>query len=285
MKPLVLGTHLYPAHGAAATRLRHALDSWTRLPGVRLINLQFAGDPAPSTHAAFETLAVLREDSRTLSGCDGPRKPSVREMLDHLVAAAAASGGQYAGFSNADIVISPAAIARVAAGTRDAVIFSRMDVDPETGDPHGESLGGQDTLFIRTAAYRSLRPRLRPYIIGEAPWDVAYTSILLSHCDADLVNRGDECRHVAHDMIWRDSPFAGYSHRLARRDWVYFARWYRYYNAAKSMRAAGRPAAEEAAARDAVFGELTLRERGEHLYRQLRHGLLPPRTGDRPLVQ
>ncbi len=91
----------------------------------------------------------------------GPRKPTVREMLDRLVEMAEAPTW-YAGFSNADIVVTPAAIARVVRGQRDVVIFSRMDIDALTGKPRGEFFSGQDTLFIRPSAYRALRQRLAP---------------------------------------------------------------------------------------------------------------------------
>lgn len=271
MSGVVLGTHVYPARGEAAARMGRALDSWAALP-VRLVNLQFAGDPSPATHPAFETRAVLRQDSRSVSGVDGPRKPTLRELLDRLADAAGEYGCDYAGFSNADIIVSPSAIARVAASGRDAVIFSRMGVDPVSGAAAGEFLSGQDTLFVRPAVYRALRPRLRPYIVGEMPWDVIYTSVLLTHCDAELVNRGDDCRHVDHDAIWVDSPFAPYSWRLAHMDWTYFARWYRYYHPAKALREAGRPPAEEDALLDAVFRDLTPKERALNLYRRLRYG-------------
>lgn len=253
--------------------MRRALDSWTHLPGVRLVNLQFAGDPAPVAHPSFETHAVLREDSRTVTGKQGARKPTVRELLDRLAAIAEEAGCDYAGFSNADILVSPAAIARVVRGRRDAVIFSRMDIDPETGQPRGEFFSGQDTLFIRPAVYRALRPRLRPYIVGEMPWDVIYTSVLLTHCDAELVNRGDDCRHVDHQPIWTESPFAPYAWRLAHMDWTYMARWYRYYYGAKPMRESGRPAGEEDALREKVFRRgLTAAERAKDAYRRLRYG-------------
>src|SRR5207302_8106399 len=108
-----LGTHIYAASGAAAERMQRALDGWTALSGVQLINLQFADDPSPAVHPAFETRAVLRHDSRSVTGAAGPRKPIVRELLDRLVDAAVESGATYAGFSNADILVSPAAISRV----------------------------------------------------------------------------------------------------------------------------------------------------------------------------
>jgi hypothetical protein len=272
---IVLGTHIYPARGAAADRMQRALDGWSTLSGVRLVNLQFAGDPSPATHPAFETRAVLQHDSRTAAGVEGARKPIVREMLDRLVAAAEESGSAYAGYSNADILISQAAIDRVARGEHDAVVFSRMDVDAVSGAPMGEFFSGQDTLFVRPRTYRDVRPRLRDYIVGEMPWDVVYTSILLTHARAALVNRGDECRHVFHETIWVDSPFAPHAWRLAHMDWTYFGRWYRYYEEAKRIRAAGRPASEEDAVRDAVFGPLTPVERIKSAYRQVRYGLLP----------
>jgi hypothetical protein len=271
---VILGTHVYPAEGAAAERMQRALDGWATLPGVRLINLQFAGDPSPVAHPAFETRAVLRHDSRSITGATGPRKPIVRELLDRLVDAAIESGSSFAGFSNADILISPAAIARVGSSRHDAVVFSRMDVDGATGAALGEFFSGQDTVFVRPAAYRATRHRLRPYVVGEMPWDVIYTSILLTHTRAGLVNRGDECRHVFHETIWVDSPFAPHAWRLAHQDWTYYARWYRYYNEAKALRQRGASAEEENALRDSVFVPLSVRERLLNLYRSTRYGAL-----------
>ena len=271
MTAVLLGTHIYPARGDAEIRMRRALDAWTSLPA-RLVNLQFAGDATPVTHPNFETRAALHEDSRAVSGAEGPRKPTMRELLDRLVELADEAGCDYAGFSNADIIVTPAAIERVMASGKDALIFSRMGIDPQTGATREVFLSGQDTLFIRPAAYRAVRRRLRPYIVGEMPWDVIFTSVLLTHCDAELVNRGDECRHVDHETIWVDSPFAPYNWRLAHMDWTYFARWYRYYYPARAMRDAGRPAQEENALRDAVFGPLSPSERVKNLYRRVRYG-------------
>jgi hypothetical protein len=269
---VILGTHIYPATGAAADRMQRALDGWARLSGVRLINLQFADDPSPRVHPAFETRAVLRHDSVSVTGASGPRKPIVRELLDHLIDAAVESGAPYAGFSNADILISTTAISRVRNGGDEAVIFSRMDLDA-TDAPLGEFLGGQDTFFVRPDAYHRVRRRLRAYVVGEILWDIVYASILLTHVRASLVNRGDDCRHVLHEPVWVNSPFMRYAWRLARQDWTYCARWYRYYYPAKAMRAAGQPAAQEDALRDSVFGPLTAHERMRHAYRSVRHRL------------
>jgi hypothetical protein len=269
--PIVLGTHVYPASGAAADRMQRALDGWAALPGIRLVNLQFADDPNPVSHPAFETRLLLREDSLKIAGAKGPRKPIVRELLDHLCAAAQETNVSYFGFSNADILISGAALEKVVRSGRDAVIFSRMDIDAATGATAGEFLSGQDTLFLTPHAYRRVRRRLRSYIVGEMPWDVIYTSILLTHVRATLVNRGDDCRHVAHETIWVDSPFARHGWRLAHQDWTYFARWYRYYNPAKALRERGGSAAEEDALRERAFGPLTLGERLAGAYRMIRY--------------
>jgi hypothetical protein len=271
---VILGTHIYPAAGAAADRMRRALDGWAALPGVRLINLQFIDDPLPASHPAFETRRVLRHDSLSVTGARGPRKPIVRELLDHLVDAAMEAGDDFAGFSNADIIVSPAAIARVTDSGGDAVIFSRMDVAEANGAPLGEFFSGQDTVFVRPDAYRRVRPRLRPYVVGEMPLDVVYTSILLTHLKTSLVNRGDDCRHVFHETMWVDSPFAKHAWRLAHQDWTYFARWYRYYNPAKALREAGGTSAQEEVIRERVFGPLSTAERVLHRYRSLRYGVL-----------
>src|SRR5262249_40178898 len=153
-----------------------------------------------------------------------------------------------------------------------AVVFSRMDIDGATGAPLGEFFSGQDTVFVRPAAYRAIRHRLRPYVVGEMPWDVIYTSILLTHLRAALVNRGDDCRHVLHETIWLASPFAAHAWRLAHQDWTYYARWYRYYDGAKAMRERNAAAADEDALRDSVFVPLTAAERILHVYRSVRYG-------------
>lgn len=275
MPAIVLGTHLYPAAGAAADRMWNAVETWTRLPGVHLVNLQFPDEPDPVVHPAFETRSVLRSDSRSVTGAEGPRKPIVRELLDAVVDAAREKGCEYAGFSNADIRISDRAVSRVIDGGHDAVVFSRMDMDAATGTPLGVFLSGQDTLFVRPPAYAQVRRRLRPYVVGEMPWDVIYTSILLTHLRAELVNRGDECQHVFHDTIWVDSPFARHAWRLAHMDWTYFARWYRYYEGAQALRAAGAPASDEDAFRRAVFGPLSMGERTRNVYRAVRYRAYP----------
>jgi len=273
MSRMLLGTHVYPAQGAAAQRMQRALASWTELSEVDLVNLQFADCSTPCTNEGFETHPVLRRDSCMVTGVRGPRKPLVSELLTRLCQLAEARGCEYFGFSNADILISQAAVDRVLSGGRSGAIYSRMDIDAEHGQPLGEFFSGQDTILLKTAVYRRHRRVLRPYVIGEMPWDVIYTSYFLSHTDVELVNRGADCRHVWHETIWCDSPFAPHAWRLAHLDWTYFARWYQYYEAAKLIRAAGRGEEEEARVRRSVFGApLRLAERLKNGYRTLRYG-------------
>ena len=173
------------------------------------------------------------------------------------------------------------------------MIFSRMGIDPsEWGAPAGEFLSGQDTLFIRPAMYRALRPRLRPYVVGEMPWDVIYTerpSYALQRRAGEPGRRLPACgprdlsgctrrsrRTRGVSPTWTGPTSRGGTATTIR---------------AKAMREAGRPPVlEEDALRDSVFGDLTLAERGKNLYRRLRHGglsgarvLSGPGEGGRPL--
>ena len=78
--------------------MRRALNVLAHLPGVRLVNLQFADDPAPATHPAFETrAALLRGFAHGHEVVQGPRKPTMRELLDWLVEVAEEQDCAYAG--------------------------------------------------------------------------------------------------------------------------------------------------------------------------------------------
>ncbi|HEU4989022.1 MAG TPA: hypothetical protein VFT41_04505 [Gemmatimonadaceae bacterium] len=224
----VLGTHVYPASGAAGGRVNAALAGWRAL-GVELVNLQFA-DGVPLEYDGFRTVRGLTRDSNTVTGRAGTRKPVMQEVFDLLCREARAAGARYFGFSNADIIVSDAAIARVYAAGGDAHVFSRGESDPAAAPPGGIFVSGQDTFVVAVSFWERHRHRFRDYVIGEMPWDVIYTSILLSHGKAHLHNTEPLTRHVSHDVIWADSPFSDYRWYLARLDWTYFQRWYAYYN-------------------------------------------------------
>ncbi len=225
---LVLGTHVYPASGGAGERISAALAGWRAL-GVDLVNLQFANGAALE-HDGFRTVRGLTLDSNGVTGHAGTRKPVMQEVFDVLCREARAAGATYFAFSNADIIISDAALARIRADGGDAHVFSRAESDQGAAPPGGIFVSGQDTFAVATAFWERHRHRFRNYVIGEMPWDVIYTSILLSHGETHLHNTEPLTRHVSHEVIWADSPFSDYRWYLARLDWIYFQRWYAYYN-------------------------------------------------------
>jgi hypothetical protein len=267
---VVLGTHVYPASGSALSRMDAALHSWTELKGVSLVDLQFGGGTG-SDRSPFKSRHVLTTDSTTITGREGPRKPVMSELLQQLAAVAAAEGSVYFGFSNADIHVSQHAIDLVSQSGLDAVVFTRMDVEAGTGRELGEFYSGQDTIFLNLDFYRRHQSRFRPYVVGEMPWDVVYTSIVLTHGNSRLVNRGAFTTHVAHETIWVDSPFGEHAWRLARLDWAYMARWYRFYYAVKALRErGGDPVREDQFLDEAFRRPLTVDERARTMYRVLK---------------
>src|SRR5216110_2736024 len=123
---VTIGTRFYPAAADAERRQQRARDALVALAGVHRVNLQFTDEAYRPE--GFETRAVLRADSRTVTGGGRVRKPIVREMFEALAAAAAANGDRYFAYLNADIEVSPAAIARIVDGRRDGYAFCRMDL-------------------------------------------------------------------------------------------------------------------------------------------------------------
>ena len=93
------------------TRQRQALDALTQLDEAPAVHLDWVDDPeTPSP--GVRMIRVLRQDSRSVSGSAGRRKPIASEMLEALAATAADEGHRYFGLFNSDIVISPRTQAR-----------------------------------------------------------------------------------------------------------------------------------------------------------------------------
>src|SRR5262245_26474575 len=113
-------------------RQRAAVDAVTALNGVTPINLQWTGEEDARKETDMETLAILRHDSRTVTGLPLRRKPIMPEIFDALAAAASERGCRYFAFYNADIIVTQSAIDAIADGGRQAYGFSRMDFDGET---------------------------------------------------------------------------------------------------------------------------------------------------------
>lgn len=248
---LLLGTHVHPARGDAARRQDEAIAAMRSLGRVSLVNLQWPD--AVIEVAGMRTIPTLTTDSVRMTGCEGIRKPIVRELFDLLAEAAAEAGCSHFCFTNSDIRVSQALVDFVLDSPKDAVAVSRMDVDGETGGELGVMTAGIDTFAVRVEWWRANRWRFRPYVVGEAVWDNVYASILLCHGDAVLLNRGAWTRHERHATAWTASPFAEYTRLLAALDRPYFTRWAVYHDRLLRLRERGAGEDEEAAMRREVF--------------------------------
>ena len=249
---LLLGVNAFDAPGDAGRRQAEALVTWRALDGVRLANLQWADDVFEVE--GFATHAVLREDSRTASGRQGPRKPLVSEVFDRLAEIAAAEGCRWLGYANSDIHWSPGAVARVRGDELEAYAFSRMDFDPRTGADLEMVHAGIDAFVLSVEWWWRNRRRFRAYIGGEPVWDNVYAAIVLRHARSVLVNREPLLRHERHPAgDWRRSPYARYVACLAALDRLDFTRWAVYHHHLLQLRERGAGAAEEDRLRDEVF--------------------------------
>ena len=115
---VLLGASIHPATGDAARRQIRAMTVLRDLSPMPPINLQFADRGDLQEFEGFETLFVLQRDSNSVSGQPGVRKPVVSELFTRLAEAAVERGARYFGFTNSDIVFTPAAIERVQQGDR-----------------------------------------------------------------------------------------------------------------------------------------------------------------------
>jgi hypothetical protein len=240
-EPILIGTHTYAAPGGAAERQAACIVSLRRLERAAIVNVQFA-DGAHHVDGV-ETLAVLRKDSRTVTGNAGPRKGIVSEILDALADAAEARGSRYFCFTNADIIWSQEAVDWILASGKEACIFSRRDVDGSADK--GIELSGVDAVAIDLAWWRQHRHRFRDYIVGEICWDNTYTAVLMCHANAALENRLGLLRHQAHAPATPHAGFARYIQYLAALDAGYFHLWCAYWGRLAAMRERGAPAEEE----------------------------------------
>jgi len=224
---VLIGMNFYAATGDAGRRQDRAIEALRHLPDATVVNLQWPDDQFDVP--GIPTLAHLRRDSRSVSGRGGRRKPIVSDMLQILAAAAESRGCQHFLFANADIEITPAAIAAVTARARDGFVFVRTDLDPETQASLGPMRFGVDAFVFEVNWWRRHRRRFRAYIAGEPVWDNVYTAILLAHSDAEFIDRDGLILHERHDSPWRGSPFDDYTWFLAALDRPYFSLWAKFH--------------------------------------------------------
>ncbi len=203
------------------------------------VNLQFADRVNLQEFDGFETLAVLQQDSNSVTGQPGVRKPVVSELFTKLAEEAVQRGVRYFGFTNSDIVFTPAAIERILQGDRPVYVFSRTDFEPGTERDTHSLIYGTDVFVVDAGWWLSHRRRFRPYIVGESCWDNVYTSQLLCWAGGVLLNREPLVRHEAHPVVWKQSPFAEYNGYLAALDRMYFTRWAIYADRLGKLRQGG----------------------------------------------
>lgn len=272
---IVIGTQFYPAEPGAAGRQARCRAAVLALDDAVPVNLQFAAETYQAD--GFRTLSVLQQDSRTVSGVDGVRKPIMSEMFDALAGIARAEGARYFVFLNNDIQITPAAIETVLSRGLDAYAFSRMDLDPATGAELEVQIFGIDMFAVDAAWWIRERRRFRPYIAGEGCWDNVYASISCAHGRSALVNDRPGIFHERHPTLWKDSPFTGYNGYLATLDAPYFSRWCHYTARVDEARKAG--AAVDPRLANEIMGDArlspaeTVRHAARLLRARVRHAL------------
>jgi hypothetical protein len=267
---IAIGTQFYPADADSERRQARSRASLLRLDGVVPVNLQFADEAYRPD--GFRTLAVLRQDSKTVTGAgSGARKPIVSEMFDALAGVARAEGCRFFAYLNADVEVTPAAIETIVKGDRDGYGFSRADVDPVSGAELGVELFGLDMFAIDTAWWTRERRRFRPYIAGEACWDNVYASIVCAHGRGAIVNERPGILHERHSALWKDGPFAEYNGFLAALDAPYFSRWCHYAASLDEALKAGTPVDRQRLANDTLGdARLSAGETLRHAVRQVR---------------
>jgi hypothetical protein len=244
---MLIGLQLYEADAVTTARQDRAVDALAHLPGVEGLNVQFTDGPR-KTSPSLEMAAELTSDSMAATGARGKRKPLAREVFDVLARRAAAGGHSRFAFINADIVVTPAAVAEIERLGRESYVISRSDVNDVTRDqPSGRPMtSGLDMFVVSTTWWPRHRHRFRQYIVGETCWDNVYTALLMCHSRGVVLNRETLILHERHTPTWHDpTPAARYNGMLAALDARYFSLWANYWQELETMRARGATEEEE----------------------------------------
>src|SRR5258708_842577 len=231
---IAIGTQFYPAGPDGERRQARARRALLKPAGGVPVNLQFVDEDFRPD--GFRTVPVLRQDSRTVTGAAGRRKPVVSEMFDALAGVARANGCRYFAYLNADIEVTPAALEPILVGECDGYAFSRVDVDPATGAEIGVQIFGLDMFAVDAAWWARERRRFRPYIAGEMCWDNVYAALICAHGRGDIINERPGIFHENHEAGWSDGPFADHNGFLAAPDAPYFLRLVQYAATLDPMR-------------------------------------------------
>ena len=225
---VLIGTRAYPAQGEARRRQANAQESLRRLRGVRLANIQFASREEWIEVEGFQNQALLKLDSRSVTGASGILKPVAGEMFDCLAEVARSERCEWFGFANADIQLADSVVERVQSSSIDAWIFAREDFDRATPDQFQMNLIGTDVFFVRTSAWSKIRRNFQNYIIGELAWDNVYAAQLLMLLNGRLCTEPSGVRHENHPTAWGTGVFAAFNGWLSVWDSDCFSRWCEY---------------------------------------------------------
>ena len=247
---VLVGTQFYAASADAARRQEHCARSLLALRGADVVNVQWRDEVY--THPAIETLAVLHRDAASVVGIAGRKKPIVADLCDALARAAATRGHRYFVLVNGDIVVTQAAVDRIAAGDRDTYAFSRRDVDADSGREGEIMVLGIDAFAFDVAWWQAHRTRFRAYVLGEPCFDNVFAAIMMTHGNGAIENRMGDIRHQRHPSQ-AGGAFARFNYYLAALDAPYFRSWAHYVAALQAMRQRGASAADEQAMLERTF--------------------------------
>jgi hypothetical protein len=235
---IAIGANYYLADESGNGRQLRAREAMLHLKDALLFNLQFTDEPL--TLEGFTTLPVLTQDSRSVTGAPGPRKPIVSEMLDRLAEMADRQACRYFMFVNADIRVTQEAIDFIESAGLDGYALSRADVDPGTGALARMMIFGIDAVAFDVGWWKRERRRFRPYLSGPL-WDNVYAAIICSHGRGRIVSERPLIYHEQHQAAWSsEDAFARYNGFLAALDAPYFSRWVTYVSRLREQETAGK---------------------------------------------
>jgi hypothetical protein len=247
---VLVGTQFYTANADAARRQARCAASLLALRDVDVANVQWRDDVYE--YPGIETLATLDRDAAAVAGAPGRRKPIVVDLCDALAAAAAARGRRYFALVNGDIIVTQAAIDRIAGSAYQTYAFSRRDLDPQSGRDADIVVFGIDGFAFDVDWWRAHRRRFRAYIFGEPCFDNVFAAIMMAHGRGTIENRRGEIRHERHPSQ-AGGAFARFNYYLAALDAPHFRMWAHYVAALQQMRERGASDADEQAMLERTF--------------------------------
>jgi len=206
-----------------------ALDSWRYLQDVELIkgiyDVQFADDPIINHHDV-NTIHSLERSSLDLCNNGKKKLPIVCDIIQSVIERCNAD--DYIIFTNNDIIINKNLIKYINENTPDAVVCSRMNIQPinsfndilnKNVVPDKIEIWGYDTFVFRAGWWSEYSKYFNEYLLGMPVWDNIFACIIkLFGGNYDIGNTAPPfCFHVTHAPTWQmgnDTPERAYNHSL-----------------------------------------------------------------------